>query len=260
MTLALRTKFNGLSPLMTFESIESVEAYLDQIPRFQNAGAAATDFKLSRFENFCGDIGDPQLAFPAIHVAGTNGKGSTCRILGSVYREAGFKVGVYTSPHLRRFEERFQINGSMIPESALLRFFREQVSKIEEHGLTYFEISTAIAFWWFSESEVDLAVVEVGLGGRLDATNLVSPVACAITSISLDHTDILGDTIREIAREKGGIIKSGVPVITGDLPEEARHELSRIAEKKGSRFITIDGLKPTAPRPGSIASLLRRRS
>lgn len=229
---------------MQFKSLQSVEQYLEKIPKFQSVGAPAANFDLSRFKEFCIFLGNPHQNFPSIHVAGTNGKGSTCCILGSILQQSGYKTGVYTSPHIFSFKERFRIGDSTIPDEQLITFFQKYGDQIEQHKLTYFEISTAIAFWWFSRSEVDIAVIEVGLGGRLDATNIIDPLVSVITSISLDHTDILGDTITEIAREKGGIIKPGRPVVTGNLPEVALDEILRLAEQNDTSVNTIDEMHP----------------
>lgn len=230
---------------MEFTSTASVEQYLEQIPKFQSKGASAANFDLSRFRRFCDAIGNPQQDFSAVQVAGTNGKGSTCCMLGAIFREAGYKTGVYTSPHLINFRERFKVNDTYIPDDELIGFFRQYVDLIEKHRLTYFEITTAIAFWWFSRSEVDIAAIEVGLGGRLDATNIIDPVVSVITSISFDHTDILGDTIEEIAQEKGGIIKQGRPVVIGDLPQAARNIILQLAEQKNASVNTIETMDPT---------------
>lgn len=235
---------------MQFSSPESVKQYLEQIPTFQSTGTTAAKFDLSRFREFCASIGDPQNGFPSIHVAGTNGKGSTCRILETILRKAGYKTGVYTSPHILEFNERFSISGEYIPDEELVTFFRQFADRVEQHELTYFEISTAIAFWWFNRSDVDIAVIETGLGGRLDATNVIDPLVSVITSISLDHTDILGNSIEEIAREKAGIIKSGTPLVIGDLPDVARGEILNIAEQKGSSVHNIEALSPTFLAPG----------
>ena len=233
-----------------FTDFASVEEYLDRIPKFQSKGASSADFNLDRFREFCDAIGNPQLQFPAVHVAGTNGKGSTCRMLASAFHTAGYRVGTYTSPHILDFKERFQINDNLISGEELASFFDEYVQQIEQYKLTYFEISTAIAFWWFARSNVDIAVLETGLGGRLDATNVVQSKVSVITSVSLDHTDILGDTIEEIAREKGGIIKQNQPVVIGDLPQTARTEIQKIADAKGSEITAIDDLEPTFVKPG----------
>jgi dihydrofolate synthase/folylpolyglutamate synthase len=235
---------------MTFDSIKSVEEYLSKIPKFQAVGTSAANFDLDRFKQFCVRLGDFQDKFPSIHIGGTNGKGSTSRILGKVFQDSGYKVGVYTSPHVINFNERFTINDEVIPDGELIAFFQEHVQILEEYKLTYYEISTAIAFWWFAESKVDLAIIEVGLGGRLDATNVITPLVSVITSIALDHTDILGDTIEEIAREKGGIIKRGVPVVIGDLPKTAEEEVINIAKQKGSLIYSVDELEAKFLEPG----------
>ncbi|WP_445665787.1 bifunctional folylpolyglutamate synthase/dihydrofolate synthase [Fodinibius sp. AD559] len=229
---------------MSFTSPESVREYLESIPKFQSKGSSAAKFGLSRFRNFCDVIGNPHKEFDSIHVGGTNGKGSTCNILASVLQKGGYKVGVYTSPHIITFNERFRINNDVISDEELLLFFNTYIDHIEKYKLTYFEISTAIAFWWFARSKIDIACVEVGLGGRLDATNIIEPEVSVITSISLDHTDILGDSITEIAREKGGIIKDQCPVVIGDLPKEAENEIIEIAEQKECPLFTIDDLNP----------------
>src|SRR5699024_12225038 len=217
---------------MPFTTIEEVERYLAGIPKFQSDHTKAADFNLEKFRKFCSEIANPQQQFPAIHVAGTNGKGSTCRILASVYKEAGYKVGLYTSPHILRFNERFEVDGAPIPDEALISFLQAHEQLIEMHHLTYFEISTAIAFWWFSESAIDLGIIEVGLGGRLDATNIITPELSIITSIALDHTGILGDSMSEIAREKAGIIKKERPVVIGKLPPAARETIRSVAEER----------------------------
>ncbi|WP_440999194.1 bifunctional folylpolyglutamate synthase/dihydrofolate synthase [Fodinibius sp. SL11] len=235
---------------MRFTSPQSVQEYLESIPKFQSRGSSAANFDLSRFRDFCSAMGNPHEEFSAIHVGGTNGKGSTCNILASVFQKAGYKVAVYTSPHIISFNERFRVNDEVMPDNELLQFLNTYIEEIEKYGLTYFEISTAIAFWWFARSEVDIACIEVGLGGRLDATNIIDPLVSVITSISLDHTDILGDSITEIAQEKGGIIKERRPVVIGDLPIEARNEIVKIAEQKKSPLYIIDDLKPKCTKPG----------
>jgi len=229
---------------MRFISLQSVQEYLESIPKFQSRGSSAANFDLSRFRSFCEAIGNPQEEFDSIHVGGTNGKGSTCNILASVLEKTGQKVGVYTSPHITTFNERFRINDDLITKDDLLLFLNTHVEDVEEYELTYFEISTAIAFWWFARSNTDIACIEVGLGGRLDATNIIDPIVSVITSISLDHTDILGDSITEISREKAGILKVGRPVVIGDLPKEARNEIINIAEQKECPLYTIDDLNP----------------
>jgi dihydrofolate synthase/folylpolyglutamate synthase len=207
---------------MPINNIEDVHAYLNAIPPFKSSGKAAADFSLDRFKEFCTAINNPQDQFPSIHVAGSNGKGSICQIIASIYYQAGYKTGLFTSPHLVSYDERFTINGKRISEAMLIEFFASHASLMKRYKLTYFEVSTALAFWWFARQQIDIAVIETGLGGRLDATNVITPLVSIITTITLDHTDILGDTIPEIAAEKAGIIKKNVPVVLGNIPAEAR--------------------------------------
>ncbi|MDX1618319.1 MAG: folylpolyglutamate synthase/dihydrofolate synthase family protein [Balneolaceae bacterium] len=229
---------------MKFNTILDVHRFLERIPKFQSAGEIAAKFDLDRFRAFCGEMGDPHRKFESIHVAGTNGKGGTCNILASIYQQAGYRIGVYTSPHLTEYRERFVIDGETISDNELLEFFQHHRQLIERFKLTYFEISTAVAFWWFSRRGVDLAVIEAGLGGRLDATNVVEPVASVITNVSLDHTGILGESIRDIAREKAGIIKKQIPLVLGNVGPEAREEIEMVAAGRHSPVTGIDGLSP----------------
>lgn len=223
--------------------LKKVEEFLGSIPKFSSTGKSAANFDLSRMQRFCGKMGNPENDFRSIHVAGTNGKGTVCRMLASVYQEAGYQVGLYTSPHLVDFRERFQINANYIEIDLLLEFFDRFGDYIRKSKFTYFEITTAIAFWYFSKKNVDIAVLEVGLGGRLDATNVVKPLISVITSTGLDHTDILGDTIEKIAIEKGGIIKQNRPLVIGCLSSEARSAIQKIAEEKSSKMITVDSIQ-----------------
>ena len=226
------------------ESITDVLQFLDQIPSFKAEGRKAADFSLGRFEKFCDLIENPQQELRCIHVAGSNGKGSTCRLIASMYRNGGYDVGLYTSPHILDYHERFAINGEHIPEADLVTFFQLYDGLIRSLKLTYFEISTALAFWWFARQKVDVAVIETGLGGRLDATNIITPIISVITTITLDHTDLLGDTIEAIAAEKAGIIKHNVPVVLGNVPEETVPVFQQQAQEKSAPIYTIDNLKP----------------
>lgn len=212
--------------------MEEIEVKLDSIPMFSKSGAEAVNFDLSGMRQFCDLMGNPQDNFPSIHVAGTNGKGTTCRMLASIYHEAGFKVGLYTSPHLTDVRDRFLVNRTKIEPLELKIFLDRYWPAITEHSFTYFEITTAIAFWHFSRRNVDIAIIETGLGGRLDATNVLNPAASVITTIGLDHTDILGDSISEIAREKSGIVKNTAPVVVGKLTLEALQVVKEVAEQK----------------------------
>lgn len=183
---------------------------------------------LENIRAFLNHIGNPQEKIKAIHVAGSNGKGSTSAFLASILMERGYKVGLYTSPHFVRFNERIIINGKYIEDEFVAEFINKHNNYIDEHKLTFFEVTTAMAFEYFKEKKVDYAVIETGLGGRLDATNVLDPVAVVITSISLEHTNILGDKISQIAYEKAEIIKPNKKVFIGKLPEEAE----KVVEKK----------------------------
>ena len=215
-----------------FKSIEEVWAFLDQIPKFQDSGASATNFTFDNLLAFLDLIGNPHRELPAVHIAGTNGKGTTGYLLETVYHEAGYSTGLFTSPHLIRYNERIRVDMEEIPNEALLEFFNAWGNHLEDIRLSYFEISTVIAFWYFRRMEVDLAIIETGLGGRLDSTNVIHPLLSVITSVGLDHQDILGDSLEEIASEKAGIIKNSTPVIIGKLPEAAEQVCEAAARKR----------------------------
>jgi dihydrofolate synthase/folylpolyglutamate synthase len=228
-----------------YKSIEDVYDTLNQIPMFGDRGRSAANFSLEEIRLFCEKMGNPQQAFKTIHVAGTNGKGTTCRMLASVYQSAGYKTGLFTSPHLTDYRERFTIDSEWIPEHDLLHFFQKHEQLIDEVKLSYFELATAIGFCYFADKSVDIAIIETGLGGRLDATNILQPVATAITSVGMDHTDILGDTIEKIAREKAGIIKPNTPVVTGIISDAALFEIKQRAELLNATVIpTVDEESP----------------
>ncbi len=187
-----------------------------------------------------GLLGNPHLDYPAIHIAGTKGKGSAAAICASALRSAGLRTGLYVSPHLQSLAERFQVNGSWISPTDLVSLVsdvRPTVAQVE--GITTFELMTALAFLHFARCQVEVAVIEVGLGGRLDATNVISPLVSVITSLSYDHTHLLGESLAEIAAEKGGIIKPGVPLVSAPQPEEALAVLERIAADKGAGFTLV---------------------
>lgn len=184
---------------------------------------------------FLEKIGNPHLNLNCIHIAGTNGKGSVAAMLSAIFQKGSYRVGLYTSPHLERYTERFKINGVEAGEEQLLIFFQSYASLPEFRHLTYFELATAFAFWWFYRQKADLVMLEVGLGGRLDATNVIEkPMVSVITSIGMDHVDILGPKISDIAREKAGIIKANCPVVTGNLPEDALQVVLNRARETGS--------------------------
>ncbi len=218
--------------MSSFHQIEDVWKYLNKIPKFQDKGSDASNFELENISEFCGSIRNPQNNFPSIHVAGTNGKGTTCHLFEEVYRNGGYKTGLFTSPHLLSYNERFRINGEEINDETLLLFFQKYEELLEQIPLTYFEISTALAFWLFAHKNVDLAIIETGLGGRLDSTNIINPELSVITSIGFDHADVLGNTLEQIASEKAGIIKNQTPVVLGNIQEE----LIPVFEKKASEI------------------------
>ena len=184
-------------------------------------------------------IDNPQESLKTFHVAGSNGKGSTCSFLASILQEYGFKVGLYTSPHLVKFNERIRTNGVEISDSEIISFLEINKTYIDKYAPTFFEITTALAFEYFKKNDVDYAIIETGLGGRLDATNVLTPLASIITSISLEHSHILGNTLEEIAYEKGGIIKSNIPVFIGELGLEAIRKINLIANERNSEFVKL---------------------
>ena len=187
---------------------------------------------LETIERFLGRLGNPEHRFPSVHIAGTNGKGSTAAMLESVLRHAGYKTGLYTSPHLVDMRERIQVNGNPISEGEVVVYTQRMLPLIETIGPSFFEILTAMAFLYFADQEIDIAVLETGLGGRLDATNVVHPVLALLTEIGLEHTKILGKTLASIAGEKAGIFKAGIPAITGTGRTKVRSILSGIASGK----------------------------
>ncbi len=194
---------------------------------------------LGRMEAFLRDTGDPHLPIPCVHVGGTNGKGSVASTVASVLNNAGHRVGLYTSPHLRFFRERFQISGDPVGDDELRALARELDPEIRRHSLTFFEATTGLAFHLFQRRRVEVSVIEVGLGGRLDATNVVTPFLTAITNVDLDHGDYLGSTLNEIALEKGGIIKSGVPLLTAEPDARIRSVLSAMCDSLIAPFIHV---------------------
>lgn len=195
---------------------ETLNYLFEQLPIFQRVGKKAYKKDLGNIQALCKLLQDPHTSFKSIHIAGTNGKGSTAHMLASVLQEAGYKTGLYTSPHLKDFRERIRINGQMISEEKVVHFVDQYQSHFEAILPSFFEWTVALAFHQFAEEKVDIAVIETGLGGRLDSTNILSPELCVITNVSFDHMDVLGDTLDKIAFEKAGIIKSNTEVIIGN--------------------------------------------
>ncbi len=193
---------------------------LAQLPMYHRVGAQAFKKDLTNTIVLSNYLGNPHQNFKTIHVGGTNGKGSTSHMLASILQEAGYKVGLYTSPHLKDFRERIKVNGVCIPKRKVSYFITKHKDFLDQQGLSFFEMTVGLAFQYFSEQKVDVAVIEVGLGGRLDSTNIITPEISIITNISFDHVAMLGDTLSKIAFEKAGIIKSNVPVVIGEWHTE----------------------------------------
>lgn len=203
---------------MTYQ--ETTEWMFAQLPMYQQKGAVAYKADLSNTIQLMNHLENPQNDIKTIHIAGTNGKGSTSSMIASILQEAGYKVGLYTSPHLKDFRERIKINGIEISETFVVDFIAKNKAFFEANDLSFFEMTVGMAFEYFKEQSVDVAVIEVGMGGRLDATNIIQPLVSVITNIGKDHTAFLGNTLAAIAGEKAGIIKAGVPVVIGEYTEE----------------------------------------
>lgn len=210
---------------------ETIDFLFNQVTSFQQVGAAAYKPGLERVEEFCRLLGNPHNDYHTIHIAGTNGKGSTSHMLASVLQQAGYRVGLFTSPHLKDFRERVRVDGEMISEQEVVGFVERNMPEIKRLGLSFFEITAAMAFEHFALQDVEVAVIETGLGGRLDATNIITPLVSVITNIGLDHTDLLGSTLQAVAAEKAGIIKRGVPVVLGERSEEYNDIFVKRAEE-----------------------------
>ncbi len=203
---------------MTYE--QTIAYLYEKLPVFHRIGKVAFKADLSNTIALCEHLDNPQQKFKAIHVAGTNGKGSTSHYLAAIFQSAGYKTGLYTSPHLKSFTERIRVNGQIIPENKVVDFVEDNQYFIETLAPSFFELSVGMAFDYFAKEAVDIAIIEVGLGGRLDSTNIITPILSVITNISFDHTDILGDTLPKIAYEKAGIIKQQVPVVISERNAE----------------------------------------
>ncbi|MCU0445184.1 MAG: bifunctional folylpolyglutamate synthase/dihydrofolate synthase [Microscillaceae bacterium] len=210
---------------------ETIAYLFARLPMFQRVGASAYRPGLENILALCDYLGNPQQKYPTLHIAGTNGKGSTSHTLAAILQSAGYKTGLYTSPHLKSFTERIKINGADIPENQVISFVQRIQPKIDELQPSFFEITVAMAFDYFAQAEVDIAVIEVGMGGRLDSTNIIKPLVSVITNISFDHMEFLGDTLPKIAGEKAGIIKPDTPVVVSEYQTETapvfRHQAQR---------------------------------
>ncbi|WP_163399606.1 bifunctional folylpolyglutamate synthase/dihydrofolate synthase [Flavobacterium fluviatile] len=213
---------------------ETTHWMFNQLPMYQLQGASAYKEDLTNIRLLAAHLGNPQNKIKCIHVAGTNGKGSTSHMLASVLQEAGYKVGLYTSPHLKDFRERIKINGKEISEDFVIEFIAKHKDFFEANDMSFFEMTVGLAFDYFAFEKVDIAIIEVGLGGRLDATNIITPMVSVITNIGLDHTQFLGNTLEAIAGEKAGIIKPNVPVVIGEYTSETKPVFLAKAEENNA--------------------------
>lgn len=211
-----------------------------QLPMYQRQGQSAFRKDLSNTLKLTERLNHPERYFKTIHVAGTNGKGSVSHMLASILQEAGYKVGLYTSPHLKDFRERIKINGNVVSKQYVTSFINKNKPFFQENSLSFFEMTVGMAFEYFSKQKVDIAVIEVGLGGRLDSTNIITPEVSVITNIGLDHTQFLGTTLEAIAYEKGGIIKPNVPVVIGETQKETAPVFIELANKNNAKILFAD--------------------
>ena len=217
---------------MTYQ--ETVQWMFGKLPMYQREGRQAFRNKLDNSIAFSAHLKQPEKQFRSVHVAGTNGKGSVSHMLASVLQEAGYKTGLYTSPHLKDFRERIRINGEKVSRDFVVEFIEKHRDFLEAHQLSFFEMTVGMAFAYFAETKVDMAVIETGLGGRLDSTTIITPEVSVITNISYDHTDMLGRTLAKIAYEKAGIIKPGIPVVIGEYQPETFPVFETVAEQRNA--------------------------
>ena len=219
---------------------EAIDWLFVQFPAYQSIGKVAYKSDLSNIKKLASYLGNPEIKFKSIHVAGTNGKGSTSHMMASVLQEAGYKVGLYTSPHLKDFRERIKINGQMILKNDVVDFVTQHQDFFKVNQLSFFEMTVGMAFQYFASAEVDIAIIEVGLGGRLDSTNIITPEVSVITNIGLDHTAFLGNTLSEIAKEKAGVIKAQVPCLIGRTTVETKKVFVKVATKNNAPIYFVN--------------------
>lgn len=219
---------------------ETIDYLLSYLPMFQRIGAAAYKADIYNTVELMKALGNPEKKFKSIHVAGTNGKGSSSHLIASILREKGLKVGLHTSPHLKDFRERIKINNQMCDEEFVINFVENNKELIERIKPSFFETAVAMAFTYFAQENVDIAIIEVGMGGRLDSTNVINPLACLITNISFDHTQFLGNSLEAIAQEKAGIIKQNTPVVISQTQKETQNVFSAKANEKNSPICFAD--------------------
>ena len=220
---------------------ETIEYLFNKLPIYQRSGKSAYKADIGNIVKASEILVNPHLNFKSVHIAGTNGKGSTAHMISSVLQESGYKVGLYTSPHLKDFRERIRINGEMISEKSVIEFVGNYKKEFEEIDMSFFEMTVAMAFHHFSEEKVDIAIIETGLGGRLDSTNIIKPLVSVITNIGIDHAALLGNTIEKIATEKSGIIKEDTPVIIGRKQKESEDVFINKSKEKNSEITFCSG-------------------
>lgn len=224
---------------------DTVEWMFEQLPMFQQLGVSAYKKDLTNTLKLASHLNHPENTFKTVHIGGTNGKGSTSSLIASVLQQAGYKVGLYTSPHLLDFRERIRINGEEISKEFVVDFIENNKSFLEANKLSFFEMTVGMAFQYFSHQKVDVAIIEVGLGGRLDSTNIITPLLSVITNIGWDHMNLLGNTLEEIAFEKAGIIKENIPVVIGEFTNETKKVFQKKAKLKNAPIYfasTIDDI------------------
>ncbi len=219
---------------------DTINWMFSQLPMYQRQGKSAYKADLHNTQVLAEHLNHPEFKFKTVHVGGTNGKGSTSHMLASVLQEAGYKVGLYTSPHLKDFRERIKINGKEVSKQFVISFIKKHKPFFEQHTLSFFEMTVGMAFDYFSKKKVDIAIIEVGLGGRLDSTNIITPLVSVITNIGLDHTQFLGDTLEKIAGEKAGIIKPNIPVVIGEIQTETKSVFTETAKNNNSEIYFAD--------------------
>ena len=220
--------------------LETVNYLFNIAPVFEHIGASAYKEGLDNTYLLDEHFGHPHRKFKSIHIAGTNGKGSCSHTLAAILQNDGYKVGLYTSPHIMDFRERIKINGECISKEYVIEFVNQEKNLFEKIHPSFFEVTTALAFKYFAEQHVDYAIIEVGLGGRLDCTNIITPILSIITNISFDHTNFLGNTLEKIAKEKAGIIKQNIPVIIGETTNETKPVFKTCAESMNAEIIYAD--------------------
>ena len=222
---------------------DTVNWMFSQLPMYQNKGKVAFKKDLTNSLAFSKYLKNPEKKFKSIHVAGTNGKGSTSHMLASILQEQGYKVGLYTSPHLKDFRERIKINGKCVSKQFVIGFIKRNKPFFNKHSLSFFEMTVGMAFDYFAKQNVDIAIIEVGLGGRLDSTNIITPEVSVITNIGFDHTQFLGNTLELIANEKAGIIKQTIPVVIGETQNETKPVFLKTANENNATIIFADRLE-----------------